>query len=183
MSFRARSSSSLRALPFSFWAYTSSVHRPRGEHRQTDTWDGQNETSSRKRQNNTVRWRTIKTNFNMSEQAISTKSWLEPWHTHNFQAHFKSSWSVTLKKKLHPQNPMLHALTCRLLIHWMSKVSESPHQKQMTCSSSPPKDTRSICQKRTLAASNVSIWQPALICSVFPLIILVYKTWEGISYN
>lgn len=135
MSFRARSSSSLRALPFSFWAYTSSVHHPRGEHRQ-------NETSSRKRQNNTVRWRT---NFNyhscftaMSEQqAILVR---KPWLKHNFQAHSKSCYEM---------KPRIHALMCRLLIPSTSKVSESPHQKQMTCSFSPSKDTRSICWKCT----------------------------------
>lgn len=55
MSFRARSSSSLRALPFSFWAYTSSEgQRHRQGARQTDTQRG----NRKKRE--TVHFQTVR---------------------------------------------------------------------------------------------------------------------------
>ncbi len=153
MSFRARSSSSLRALPFSFWAYTSSVHHPRGEHthtRRTERnkqqkekiipWDGgQITVASLQCLNNKQSW--------LENRASSIIFRLDQWlwnETHDACSHVSS------------------------IIPSTSKVSESPRQKQMTCSFSPSKDTKSIYRKRTQRLRQATLVYDTRLYLVMP---------------
>lgn len=85
MSFRARSSSSLRALPFSFWAYTSSArgHTHRNTHRrgivQKDRKTHRGETDWRERTGNGENW-------NRKPSQCHYISWILQLTKDNYQA-------------------------------------------------------------------------------------------------
>lgn len=120
---------------------------------------------SRKRQNNAVRWRTSEASFNykslFEQQAISMKSWLE-----NLGTSILTQRVILIshpEMKLHPQKPTIHALTCRLLIHWTSKVSvTSPKTDDMQFQyiKKTPDPSAENAHNAFTISSNVSV-QPA----------------------